>query len=254
MRSVQCLQGTTYYFSLGSNARGFRRKGTIAPWLTRSFSIRSSSSSSMICFVSIAVGIATAGTRGSSGGRLLVMFAPLMTLFTRSLSSGIEADSSPLPLSRSGPPRVAHCSNVSKSVRLFAPNTICVATSISSYYLEDDLYQCILLQRLRQVFIHLSLNTLFSITQHGMSRQGNDWRPRQTSFLLILADLRSCFKPTLNGKPVSNSHDGLGLQLSFSYHDRHLDVHQDNIVTFVLNSLQSLQTILNNLHRMMILL
>lgn len=215
MRSVQCLQGTTYYFSLGSNARGFRRKGTIAPWLTRSFSIRSSSSSSMICLVSIAVGIATAGTRGSSGGRLLVMFAPLMTLFTRSLSSGIEADSSPLPLSRSGPPRVAHCSNVSKSVRLFAPNTICVATSISSYYLEDDLYQCILLQRLRQVFIHLSLNTLFSITQHGMSRQGNDWRPRQASFLLILADLRSCFEPTLNGKPRKQLPRWIGAPIRF---------------------------------------
>lgn len=210
MRSVQCLQGTTYYFSLRSNSRGFHREKTIRSWLTRSFSIRSSSASSMICWevvigvgiaVGIAVGTATVATRGSSGGRLLVMFAPLMTLFTRSLSSGIEADSSPLPLSRSGPPRVAHCSDVSNSIRFFVPNTVWVATSISSYYLEDDLYQCILLQRLRQVFIHLSLDTLFSITQHGMSRQGNDWRPRQAGLFLVLTDFRGRFETTLNDRP-----------------------------------------------------
>lgn len=141
MRSVQCLQGTTYYFSLRSTT-GFPLQKRIACWLTRSFSIKSSSASSMICWVvvGIAVGTATVAARGSSNGRLLVMFAPLMTLFTRSLSSGIDADSSPLPLSRSGPPRVAHCSDVSKSVRFSVPNTVWVATSISSYYLEDDLY------------------------------------------------------------------------------------------------------------------
>lgn len=208
----------------------------------------------MICWVFIGVGIATVAiTRDSSGGRLLVMFAPLMTLFTRSLSSGIEADRSPLPLSRSGPPRVAHCSDVSKSVRLVAPNTVWVATSISSYYLEDDLYQGILLQGFGQVFIHLSLNTLFSITQHGMSRQGHDWRARQASFFLVLAYFRSSFETTLKEKPGKLT-PATDEPINFSYHDRHLDVHQNNIVTLVLDSLQSLKTILNNLDGMVILL
>src|SRR6187402_2480127 len=56
----------------------------------------------------------------------------------------------------------------------------------------------ILFERLGQVLVHLGLNTLLSIPKHGMSCKCDDWSSLGTKTPLILSDLGSSFKSTLN--------------------------------------------------------
>lgn len=62
---------------------------------------------------------------------------------------------------------------------------------------ENCLYQMVLLQRLREVLIHLCLDTLLAITHHGVRCEGNDGGSVSTHALLVLANLARGLKATL---------------------------------------------------------
>lgn len=72
--------------------------------------------------------------------------------------------------------------------------------SSKSGALENRLNEVVLLQRLREVLVHLGLDALFTITHHGVSRQGNDRRSVRALGLLILANLAGGLETTLVDK------------------------------------------------------
>lgn len=71
--------------------------------------------------------------------------------------------------------------------------------------LENGLDEVVLLQGLGQVFVHLGLDALLTVTHHGVGCQGNDRGTMRAKASLILANLASCLKAALPGGISSQS-------------------------------------------------
>lgn len=111
----------------------------------------------------------------------------------------------------------------------------------------------ILLQRLRQIFIHLCLNAAFPITHHCVSSKGDNGCPLCSKAALIFSDLAGRFESTLKSNQ-SIYCAFLGIARRKAYHDGHLDVHKNNVKPPVLDHFYSLQTIGDHRHDMVIFL
>lgn len=55
----------------------------------------------------------------------------------------------------------------------------------------------ILLQRLGEILVHLCLDTLLSVTHHGVGREGNDGCALAAEAALVLANLGRGFETAL---------------------------------------------------------
>lgn len=104
--------------------------------------------------------------------------------------------------------------------------------------LQDSLDQLVLLQRFREILIHLGLDALFSIAHHGVCRQGNDGGSVRSHAPLVLANLAGGLETSL--VKVST------YRIIFrhkSYHDRHLNIHENHIKLLLLDGFHSLPTV-----------
>lgn len=111
----------------------------------------------------------------------------------------------------------------------------------------------ILLQRLGQIFIHLSLYAAFPVTHHCVSSEGDNGCPLCSKAALIFSNLAGRFESTLKYNQ-SIYCAFLESRENKTYHDGHLDVHKDNVKPPVLNHFYSLQTIGDHRHDMVIFL
>lgn len=114
----------------------------------------------------------------------------------------------------------------------------------------------ILLQRLGQILVHLSLNALLPVTHHGVSSQGNDGCPVRAHASFVVANLAGSLKSSLYNMLVKSDSN---LSVDFankgvSYHDRHLNIHEDYIKLLLFNGFNSLPTVSNHCHNVMIFL
>lgn len=99
----------------------------------------------------------------------------------------------------------------------------------------------VLLERLGEILVHLSLDALLSVTHHGVCCKRNDRSPLHAEAALVLSDSARRLKSTLyyvSGRSLwENLRSSPGLYI---YHDGHLHVHQDDIELLVLYSCESL--------------
>lgn len=65
--------------------------------------------------------------------------------------------------------------------------------------LENGLDQVVLLQRLRQVLVHLCLDAFLAITHHGVGCQSNNGSTMRAQAALVLTNLACCLKTALLG-------------------------------------------------------
>jgi hypothetical protein len=106
----------------------------------------------------------------------------------------------------------------------------------------------ILLERLREIFVHLCLNTFFSVAKHRMGCERNNGSSLGAEASLILSNLSCGFKSSLS--TVSKLRTA---EPNFAYHDWHLHVHENNIVSLLLDSIKCLLTITDNCNDVVIL-
>lgn len=119
--------------------------------------------------------------------------------------------------------------------------------------LEDRLYQVVLLQRLRQVLVHLCLDALFTVTHHRMRREGDNGRPLRSQAALVLADLARGFETTLSESTLVLCPTVKG-ESEESNHYGHLDVHENNIKLLLLDLFHGFETVANDGHHVVVLL
>lgn len=105
---------------------------------------------------------------------------------------------------------------------------------------QDGLDELVLPQWLGEVVVHLCGQTLLAIANHGVRRQRNNGRRRDGVVAFPLTDLCSSLESTL--------YDFVSKRKQFSfnsvtYHDRHLHVHEHAVVTFLLDVLKGLKTV-----------
>lgn len=111
--------------------------------------------------------------------------------------------------------------------------------------LDDGLNEVALLQRLREVvlektvscvietfsrnitYIHLRIQAFLAIAQHSVGRQSDDRGPTCPIDGFPLSNLTSSFEATLVTMLVCVASSR---SLGSTYHDRHLDVHQYNVI------------------------
>ena len=111
----------------------------------------------------------------------------------------------------------------------------------------------VLLQRLRQVLVHLCLDALFTVAHHRVRREGDNGCPLRSQAPLVLADLARGFetsldkstlvlRPTVRGEGKGSNHYG------------HLDVHENDIKLLLLDLFHSFETVADYGHHVVILL
>ena len=91
--------------------------------------------------------------------------------------------------------------------------------------LENGLHHLVLLEGLRKVLVHLSLDAFFAITHHGVGGQGNDGGSDTSLLALPFTDFGGSFEAA---------------------HDGHLDVHEDNVVVAFFDGFEGLEAVVGD--------
>ena len=105
--------------------------------------------------------------------------------------------------------------------------------------LENGLDEMVLLQWLGQVLVHLRLNALLPVAHHGVCRQGDDGCALAAQAALVFADLAGSFETTLCQRQLVRA-ENLNVLDSETYHNRHLNVHENNVKLLALDRLDRL--------------
>jgi hypothetical protein len=114
---------------------------------------------------------------------------------------------------------------------------------------QNRLDELVLAEGFTKVVVHLRREALFAVANHGVCGERNDWGGGDDVVALPFADLGCGFEASLSWCQTS-----LQGKRGVAHHDGHLHIHENAIVSLLLNVLERLQAVVGHGHPVVVLL